>query len=80
MKMEELKKKMEAHVAAEAEANRLRQVPPVTIQGPDMEQIKHNLSSGSSSTTNLSQLAAGQCQGTTRVQQPVVDYGMQVYT
>ena len=60
MKMEELKRKMEAHVAAEAEANKLRQVPPVTIQAPDLEQIKQSLSGkASSSKTNLSQLAAG---------------------
>lgn len=60
MKMEELKRKMEAHVAAEAEANKLRQVPPVTIQAPDLEQIKQSLSSKpAGSKTNLSQLAAG---------------------
>ena len=60
MKMEELKRKMEAHVAAEAEANKLRQVPPVTIQAPDLEQIKQRLSGkAGSSKTNLSQLAAG---------------------
>lgn len=56
MKMEELKRKMEAHIAAEKEANQVKQVPPVTVEGPDMAQLKQGLGS---SNANLSQLAGG---------------------
>jgi len=57
MKMEELKKKMEAHLAAELAADTVKQVPPVTVQAPDMEEIKQSMASGSSAS--LLQAATG---------------------
>lgn len=57
MKMEELKRKMEAHIAAEKEAsNQIKQVPPVTMQGPDLERLKDDLAA---SRASLSYVAGG---------------------
>lgn len=59
MKMEELKKKMEAHMSSDGGGEAVKQVPPVTLQGPELEKVKEGLSANS--TANLSQLAGGKC-------------------
>lgn len=56
MKMEELKRKMDAHIA-EQNAASVKQVPPVTVEAPDLEEIRQTMAAGSED--NLSKLAAG---------------------
>ncbi|XP_067946237.1 transcription factor E2F7-like isoform X2 [Watersipora subatra] len=56
MKMEELKRKMDAHIAAEKAAlTSTKQVPPVTVEAPDLEEIRRTMSG---TDKNLSKLAA----------------------